>query len=51
MAQSFVVVELTNLDDDEGRVVGEGSVPPRSYAIEDGLWANLKQFSAIAAIC
>jgi hypothetical protein len=29
--------QLANFNDNEGHVVGEGTVPPRSYAVEDCL--------------
>ena len=31
------LIELANFDDNEGHVVGEGTVPPRSHAVEDRL--------------
>ena len=29
--------ELANFDDDEGHIVGEGAMPPRSHTVEDRL--------------
>ena len=33
----MVPAELANFDDDQGHIVGEGAVPPRSHAVEDRL--------------
>jgi hypothetical protein len=35
--EKFALIELANFDDNQGHVIGEGTVPPGSYTLENCL--------------